>query len=1004
MVLAVLCLFLKVRGQENKTVQRPQPTDTIKKAPKRNLQDTTFQLQEVKVNTGYQNLNKDKTTGSFVFIDSALLNRRVGTGLLERLDGITSGLLFNKNTGSTATTNASQLAIRGRSTIYANPNPLIVVDNFPFNGDVNTLNPDDIENITILKDAAAAAIWGAFSGNGVIVITTKKGRYNKPVQIAFNGSVTVGQSPNAWYAPRLGSANAVDVEEFLFNKGYFNGRLNSSARPVLSPVVEVLAAKRNGQLTAADSASLINAYKNTDTRQGLEDYFYRNTLEQRYGLSISGGTATNSYYLGGGFDKSLTGLKGTGFNRISLHLSNNHQLLDGKLALSYTIAMTSNQNQNNGMATGGTAYPYVSFVNTDGTYASLPNGFRKTYIDTLGAGALLDWRYRPLQELHLNDNTATLNEYRFNGKVSYRLPLGLELSVRYQYNTSLSKNNVHYQQESFYVRNYINQYTQYNAATQTYTQRLPLGGILDQTNNNYQSHNGRLQLDYNRSFAAVHTLNAIAGIEQRWINSYYTTQRLYGYNGDTGTASLDFATNFVLLPNNGQGQIANNVSQLGTSGRFRSAFANVNYALSERYQLSASLRKDQSNIFGVSTNQKGVPLWSVGAAWEINKENFYQLQWLPYLKLRLSNGYQGNTDASLSAMVTATINPLTVNYYNMPYAVLSNPPNERLRWEKVNTLNAGIDFKLLKALSGSIDFYTKHGKDLIGITNVDPTTGVSTFKGNVADMQGKGIDIVLNSNNTNGGLKWQTTLLWSYTKDKVTNYSYRPTTVNSAINASISPMEGFPLYAIYALPWAGLDNVGDPLVYLDGQPSKNYGNIYNSPNLDNLKYIGPKNPPVFGALRNDFQWKAFNLSVNVTYKFGHYFRRQGLGYADLVAGNTYFSNEDYNRRWQKTGDENLTDVPAFAYPVNATRDAIYRNADILVEKADHIRLQDISLGYTVKRQKWLPFSTATVYAYANNLGLLWKATKTSIDPDMVPVGGLVYPKPTTYALGLKVSF
>lgn len=274
------------------------------------------------VNTGYQIVPRERATGSFVQIDEKLLNRRVSTNILDRLEGITSGLSFNRNISTSNRSNPSALSVRGRSTIFANPNPLIVVDNFPFTGNLASINPSDIASIKVLKDAAAASIWGVLSGNGVIVITTKRGSPNSAPKVDFSANVTIGERPDLYYAPRLSSTSFIDVEKFLFDKGYYNFRITSTARPVLSPVVEVLLQRRNGQLSAADSAALISGYAHTDTREDLAKYFYRNTLDQHYNLSVSGGGENNSYYFSGGLDRNLAELKRNNFNRITITGSN----------------------------------------------------------------------------------------------------------------------------------------------------------------------------------------------------------------------------------------------------------------------------------------------------------------------------------------------------------------------------------------------------------------------------------------------------------------------------------------------------------------------------------------------------------------------------------------------------------------------------------------------------------------------------------------------------------
>jgi outer membrane receptor protein involved in Fe transport len=359
----------------------------------------------------------------------------------------------------------------------------------------------------------------------------------------------------------------------------------------------------------------------------------------------------------------------------------------------------------------------------------------------------------------------------------------------------------------------------------------------------------------------------------------------------------------------------------------------------------------------------------------------------------------------LSSLTTAQTGG--VNAYNSPSSQLLNPPNPSLRWEKVNTLNFGLDFSFLKFLTGSLDYYVKKANDLIGTSNVDPTTGVLTFTGNSADIVGKGWDIVLNSANLSGQFSWNTSILFTYTKDKVTKYLFQPTTLGDEISASINPLIGHPLYSLYAFKWGGLDNVGDPQVYLDGKLSKDYGSIYNSTNLSNLQYMGSSTPTIFGSVRNDFSWKQFSLSVNISYELGYYFRRSSVSYSQLFnGGSAFMPDADFTGRWQKPGDETRTNVPAMLYPDNGLRDQVYQYSSILIDNGDNVRLKDISVGYDITKKQFpnLPFSNIRIYAYINNVGILWKANKDGIDPDAIPNGTMIYPAPRTYSLGLKIGF
>jgi len=202
------------------------------------LSPLTSNLKELVVSTGYQQLPADRATGSFSTVDNTLLNRRVSTDVLSRLEDVTPGLIFNRNVPG----RVNDISIRGQATLFSNAQPLIVLDNFPYDGDLNNINPNDVENITVLKDAAAASIWGSRAGNGVIVITTKKGHYNRPVHVSFNSNVTVGAKPNLFYATKMSTSDFIDVEQVLFSRGFYNNSANSPNHTALTPVVDLLLA------------------------------------------------------------------------------------------------------------------------------------------------------------------------------------------------------------------------------------------------------------------------------------------------------------------------------------------------------------------------------------------------------------------------------------------------------------------------------------------------------------------------------------------------------------------------------------------------------------------------------------------------------------------------------------------------------------------------------------------------------------------------------------------
>ena len=999
---------LKVNSQNNFAVTLKAKTTA--------LSDVTIQ-----VNTGYQIIPKERSTGSFVFIDSTLINRAVSTNIIDRLDGITSGTVFNRNSsvaqanGTTQVTkfNQSTLTIRGRSTLNSNPNALIIVDNFPYDGDLSTINPDDVESITVLKDAAAAAIWGAFSGNGVIVITTKKGRYNQPLRVMLNTSINISEKPNIFYTPQISSSDYIDVEQFLYSKGFYTSALANTTRPIVSPLVEILVKRSAGLISASDSASQIDGLRKLDTRNDLNSYFTQKMTSQHYDISLNGGGLSNKFTFSSGFDNNQPTQTNNNYQRITLKLSNTYLLLKQKLEINSDIQFAQTSTFNNNTGGINSAFPYLQLVDANGNALTVPASYRKSYLDTAGQGKLLDWSYRPYDEIRgASSNITRFTDYHINFSLKYKILTGLNATVLYNYNKGISDQQIFQGPNSFFSRDLINKYTQINFVSGVVTRPIPLGGIMDRTNSTYESHNIRGQVEYSHRWTNIHSMTLISGVETRQYQNFRYTSRLYGYDPNNTTFSnVDYVNQYPNYVTKANTQIPNNITNLRGINNFISYFGLAGYTYQNRYALTVSIRKDESNIFGVNTNLKGIPLYSTGIAWDVAKEGFYKVAWLPYLKLRITNGYQGNYNSSIAAITTMVYT--STNNYGAQYGAINNIPNPELRWEKVNQFNVGIDFGTQNnRLSGAIEYFVKSGKDLIAISPIDPTTGNSSFSGNTANMLTKGVDITINTQNvTTSHFNWASSIIFNYALDKVTQYLAPLGTIGNYISiATLNPIIGKPMSSIYAYRWAGLDSIGNPQGILDGKISQAYNSFSGSSNFDNLRYIGPANPPFTGSIRNTFTWKQLSLSFLIKYEFGFYFRRPSISYSNLFAtsGGNPSGEVDYPNRWQKPGDEKTTNVPVMIYTgYNNGRDIFYNNSEILVEKGDNIRLQDIQISYNLNKQhiKNMPFQSIQFYAYTNNVGLLWRNNLYGIDPDYVPgYTGIVYPNPRTYALGVRASF
>ena len=996
------------------------------------LQDTAVQLEDVIVNTGYQTLPKERATGSFVEINNKLLNRRVSSNIIDRLEGVTSGLVFNSGNLSNASRMSNEklgISIRGRSTLDANisADPLIVLDNFPYEGDINNINPNDVESVTVLKDAAAASIWGSRAGNGVIVITPKNGHVGQPLQIELNSSITRGDKPDLFYSQYfLRSPAFIDAEKYLFDQGYFDRDLKSYAMPPISPAVQIFSLQRAGLLPDAEAAKQINALKTLDVRNDFSKYVYRKSTKFQESASLSGGTEKATYFFSFGYDKALQNLVADNNSRISLNSYNtfrpvkNLEIVTGIIYTRVTNVFNTTANAFGNLTTGGkygTVYPYAQFKDAAGNSLPIVRNYSTAYVDSMQGIGFLDWHYRPLDEIKNADNTSDIGDIILRGNISYRLPVQLKASVSFQYEKQDAATRNYYSPESYMARDMVNRYAVLDPVTGTFTYPVPPGGMLIDRNNSLVSWNVRGQLDYANQLGKSGQLNAIAGYEIRQVKTIYDGYGLFGYNNEVGTSvsNIDFNSYFPINPA-GFGPIQPLTTDVsGSTQRFLSLFANVAYSFKNRYLISGSARQDGANIYGVRTNDQITPFWSAGVGWTISNEKFYHIPWLSLLKARATYGYNGNVYNG-SAYLTATLG--TDYNTGAMSASISNPPNQDLRWEKIRNINYGLDFSAFKnILNGTFEIYSKRGTDLIENAPLPPSTGFTSYKGNAAETVTKGIDLSLTSTNINKKLRWNTTLLLSFIKDKVITFDndYLPSTLTG--NNSVGTIEytgligipGKPLYGVYSYKWGGLDpQTGDPIGYLNGKSSTDYQAIISGTPVDSLVFSGSSRPTVFGSIRNTFSFKGFSVSVNILYKGGYYFRKSStsLIYSQVINGSTV--NADFINRWQQPGDEKHTSVPSVTYPGDINRNNFYHGSEVLIEKADHIRLQDISLSYDLEQlnMKKFPFTHLGIYVYANNLGILWRANKSGIDPDYLDNGGTgrIYPAPKTIAFGIKANF
>lgn len=951
------------------------------------------------INTGYQSIPKERAVGSFSTVSNELLNQQVSTDIISRLPNVANSVMMDQS-GYTG-----QIMVRGLSTISGPKDPLIVVDNFPYEGSLNNINPNIIENVTILKDASASSIWGAKAANGVIVITTKKGVFHTPINVQANASLTIGSKPDLGYIRQMSSSDFIDVEQELFNRGFYDSKINSSNKPAISPVVDLLDKASKGIITNEEANMAINQLRTLDVRGQFSRYMYKPALKQQYYLSAQGGSEKFSWLSAVGYDDNKETL-GEKYNRLNIRFQNTYrpvQNLSVSTNLYYT--QTGNGSGRYGYADIENLFPYTRMVDENGNPLAVPKNWNMSYVASFGDGKLLDWLYYPLTDWQHNTSKSTTSSLLASVGAKYQFIDGLSATIDYQYQRESGNSTRMADIESYSARDYINSFTQIVNNAPVYI--VPKGAIMDKSSTIMNVNNLRGQLAFDRTYGK-HNINAIAGAELRSIDNNGNQTRYYGYNpNNLTTGNVDYTLSYPNIITGGSSTILNGNLLTETDKRFVSQYANAAYTFDGKYILSGSIRRDASNLFGLKTNDQWNPFWSAGLAWNVSKESFYKISFLPYLNLRATYGFSGNIDPAMVAVNTIRFLPRPSSYTNTPVALFENYYNPELRWETSKMFNIALDFRSkANRISGSVEYYHKKGINLFGTAQIDVTTGVSPYMlRNVASMMGNGLDLELKTINLTGTtFKWNTILNFSLYKDKIAEYNVDRSLAAFYISTNNPPISGVkdhPVYAMYAYKWAGLDpQTGAPRGYLNGEISTDYASITGEGTpLQDLQYFGSAIPTKFGSLINSFAYKDLSLQIGISYKFGYWFRRSSINYSELFNNNR--GHSDYALRWQKPGDELHTNIPAIDYESNNSRDHFVEGSSIFVEKGDHIRLQYFNLAYNLRRLKNL--KTFQIFVNASNLGIIWKANKSGIDPDF-NINLNRYVTPANYSIGFRTQF
>ena len=1025
-------------GMNTQTLALTKGTDTLK----RNVRmDSDNRLNEVVV-TGYQTISKERATGAYSIVNSKDLEKRHATNLSQALDGLMAGMQGN-NDGR----GGKRFTIRGTGTLLADVTPLIVVDGFPItdnpssgadsNPNLNALerlNTEDIESITLLKDAAAASIWGARSANGVIVITTKKGSRNNKWTVEAGTQFTVETKPDVQQLTNLAtSEQTINYMRWMYENNMISTPFTTSIDNLYSSITQADLLMHQGYLTGTLSKDEMNAQLNKlaamDNRQQIKDNLLKSVLRNQTNVAVSGGIGKWRTRVSMEYNYDSGNFVGSNDNSWKLDWKNDYDLNKYVSLTAGVNLVHSNRHASLlGISSISELAPYEMLLNDDGSYASNShNSYNSHILQNLfnwSGFTYKDMNYNLLQDARTRLRRTVNTQMRTQLGLQVNIIEGLRFNSKFQYETSRYRQKDNNSEESFYTRYSVNYLTpadyEGNALGPSV---LPAGAIVINRKGKNHSALFRNDFTFDRVFADKHAINAVAGNE---ISNYYyeswTNPYLYGVTANS--AGINGKTGFFDTMDNSQstmnGVPANGKEFVYTSwnhNRFVSFYGNASYMYDNRYGLSVSARSDASNLITSEPKYRWSPLWSVGAMWNMANESWLKdNNTINRLTLRLTYGKNGNAATSSSARTTISTSASSVDEATGFYpGSIYDYGNPTLRWEKTAITNVGIDFSLFNNhVYGSVDYYSKKSTDVLGSVAIASVNGTSYATFNNAELTNKGLEVSLGAIADIADVTVSGNLTYAYNKNKVTKLYTEGNTVSEMMNAYYIP--GYAISPIFTFNYSGLMNGIPSFEDVNGtQYDITDFSVYYMDWRDMLHYQGTTVAPHTAGLNLNVQWKNLSVSAYFNGRFGGKMLMPKFGYNvyDVWYGKTSILQQvtDVMDAQGKPISNPQRDMPLPTVddegnPIGVQSYGIYsmytRSLNTSVEDASYVYFNEINIDYAVPHKLfdngWV--KGMSVFGKIENLGLIWSANSKHYHPDYLP--GMY--KPTlSFTLGANIK-
>lgn len=1011
------------------------------------LQLNSAMMDEVVV-TGYQEIKKEKMTGATTTLSAEKLDQRYSANVLDNLEGRVAGL----------STYGGKPIIRGSGTLRGVASPLLVIDGVPVEstlsdfdpfsnatpssdavaGAIADLNPYDIESINVLKDAAAAAIYGARAANGIIVITTKNARKKGKIDIDFSANLTVFENRNVDYGDNfyMNAAQQVEAEKKYYEYYFFNNNgevgdpISNTATQInaghmgVSPVKYGYYQLATGEITRDELDTRLNALKKNNFARDYADDIYRRQIVQQYNLALRSSSDKARHNVTVNYKNDNSGIINHSTDYFNLSYKGSFDLAKWLTAtVSFNGIYSDRKEAGSDLTANFTniwALPaYTPYYNADGSRRTQYYTYSgNEYWDGKGQDGFHELGVIIPDEFRNNTRRTKRNHMRYHADLLFRVIDGLTINTQFLYEMENHNASWHTNEKSHASRTIRNAYTVIDDYGDISYMTPKSGGMLQTVNTDGRYWTARGQANYSKRFFDKHEIAAIAGLEFRETKVNGTKSLVLGYDDQLQSSSTNtvdfntlqnFRTNPHYMPLVGGFPAAGAAWAYIGDGlgiiveerhRYASGYANATYTYDDRYNVFGSFRKDYADVYGLNAKFRGKPLWSVGAGWNAHNEQFmHDLTWISFLKLRMSYGATGNIYQGATSYMTAESTNIN-DYTGLPIGTIVSPANPYLRWEENRTTNVGLDYSFMNyRLRGSFDFYNKSSRNIFHDKTLDPTTGFTSMVANVASIRNRGVELSIAYDWFVPGKKskfgWTTEMTLSYNKNEVTGVESKSA---SAAQLVATPYrKGYPVNALWSYRFAGISDEpgrqGQTMWYDEnGEPQRSVAGR----SVDVLEFSGQTDPKTIIGFNNNFRWNGFSLNILMTYAGGHMMRALAQTETGVLmpysAVNSYFVNS-----WTP---ENPTNTPGFGQygSPSPSSEAYYSNTS--VHHADFIKIRNIVFGYDVP-QTWLRrfgVNNLALRFQVDNPKAIWTRNNLGVDPETLGLRN-----PTSYVFGLNIN-